>query len=229
MARRFDSINHRRVAGEMKRAYMTVTAALGWIALVLQFYITFTTSLANGKSAAQAIVLYFSFFTILTNLLVALVLTSSVRAPDSSWGRFFSRPVVASGTAAYIVIVGVTYSLLLRETWDPTGLQKIADFLLHDLIPVLYVAYWTLFVAKETLRWRNLVTWLAYPLVYVTFVLVRGAATGVYPYPFLDAGNLGYLRVLANAIGLLVAFLVTGSLVVAIGRWMARRRPAESK
>ena len=44
------------------------------------------------------------------------------------------RPLAAR---EYIAIVGITYSLLLRHMWNPQGTQKIADVLLHDVVPVL--------------------------------------------------------------------------------------------
>jgi hypothetical protein len=63
----------------------------------------------------------------------------------------------------YIAIVGIVYSLLLRHIWNPQGWQIVADVLLHDLIPLLYVAYWVIFVRKSSLLWKHAVWWLAYP------------------------------------------------------------------
>ena len=52
--------------------------------------------------------------------------------------------------------------------------------------------------------------WLIYPLVYLCFALNRGALTSRYPYPFIDAGKLGYASALANTAALLVAFVALG-------------------
>jgi hypothetical protein len=38
--------------------------------------------------------------------------------------------------------------------------------------------------------------------------MVHGAATGWYTYPFLDIADLGYPRVLANIVGLVLVFLI---------------------
>ena len=46
--------------------------------------------------------------------------------------------------AASIVMVGLVYSLALRATWNPQGLQKIADFALHDATPLLFIIAWIL-------------------------------------------------------------------------------------
>jgi hypothetical protein len=203
------------------RICMALTAIIGWFALVLQFYLQVTRALAHGLSVSGAIINYFSFFTILTNLLVVLGLTFSLWMPDSSWGRFFSSSTVRAGTAVYITIVGVTYSLLLRHLWNPQGLQKIADVLLHDVMPVAYLAYWLIFVPKNVLRRKHVLWWLTYPLAYLIYTLIHGWLSGWYPYPFVDVSVLGYPRFLLNVAVLLGAFLGIGLLAVAIGRWMA--------
>jgi hypothetical protein len=202
-----------------RRTWMTAIAAITWFALILQFSVMVCGPAAPGANRGRLIINYFSFFTILTNLLIAVGLTSSLAATNSRWRRFFARPTVESATAVYIAIVGATYSLLLRHLWNPQGAQKLCDILLHDLVPMIYLAYWLVFVSTSTLRWKDVVFWLPYPLVYFGYSLIRGAATGWYPYPFIDARSLGYSTVLANAAVLICAFLAVALLLVAVGRW----------
>ena len=191
---------------------------LAWFGLVLQFYLTLNQSLANHKTVAGAIVFYFSFFTILTNLLVALGTTFPVLAPHSRASSFFNRPSVQTGIAIYIFVVAVVYSLVLRQLWAPTGPQRLADFTLHDLIPFLYVAFWIFYVPKNGLRWVHAIWWLGYPFVYLVYTLIRGSMTRTYPYPFLDAAAVGYSRMLANATALMMVFLGAGLAIVAVSR-----------
>jgi hypothetical protein len=200
-----------------------VLAALGWFGLILQLYVSIATAHANGTSVATAIVNYFSFFTILTNLLVAMVLTQ-LSLHKRSRDPFFTRPAVQATAAVSIAIVGIVYSLVLRQLWDPEGLQKIADIILHDAIPVLYVVYWLWLARSYDLRFRDVPRWLIYPAVYLIYTLIRGAITGRYPYPFLDAGELGYPRVCLNIIALLGAFLTVGLGLLAVNHWVQRRR-----
>jgi hypothetical protein len=173
---------------------------------------------------------YFSFFTILTNLLVALVLTLSLRTMPSTLGAYAGRATVQSAVAVYIAIVGMVYSLVLRNLWDPEGLQRIADVILHDATPVLYLLYWLTFVRKGkgqnvySLHFSRVPAWLAYPLLYLVYSLIRGAITGIYLYPFIDAGKLGYPRVALNAVVLLLAFLGTSLFLVAIDRWIPQSK-----
>lgn len=212
--------------GMGKRAVIAATALTGWFGLLLQFPISIATSRAAGMSMIGAVLTYLSFFTILTNLLAALALTVSWW-PKSHWGGFFSRPIVTSGLATHMAMVGIVYALLLRHTWDPEGLQKIADMVLHDIAPVMFFGCWLIALPKARLSWKNVLFWLLYPLIYLGFILSRGALTRRYPYPFIDAGKLGYPLVLANATALVIAFLVLGLLVLAIGRWMSSHKVAQ--
>jgi hypothetical protein len=205
-------------------------AALGWYALLLQLYLVVVTARTAGISVATAVTNYFSFFTISTNLLIVLVLTLSLKATPSKVSTFARRPTVQSATAVYIAIVGIVYSLTLRNLWAPEGLQKIADVILHDAIPLLYLLYWLMFVlkgahrdegsTKDSLRFQNVPAWLAYPAIYLVYSLARGAVTGIYLYPFIDVGKLGYTRVALNAFVLLCVFLGLSLLLVAIARWV---------
>jgi hypothetical protein len=205
------------------RVYAAAGALLGWFALALQFYLVLVQSRA-GLAMLGAVITYFSFFTTLTNPLVALVFTAIAARPAAGGMRFFLSSSVQAGTTVYIAIVGAVYQLLLRQLWNPQGAQRLADVLLHAVIPVGYVLYWLLFAPRTGLRWKDAVGWLVYPGVYLVYVLARGAVSGLYPYPFVDVNVLGYGGALARAAGLMLVFLGMGLLVVAVGRW-TRERP----
>jgi hypothetical protein len=210
------------------RVYAAAGALLGWFALALQFYLVLVQS-HGGLAMLGVVIVYFSFFTILTNILVALVFTAIAMDPAVGWLRFFSSSPVQAATTVYIAIVGAVYQLLLRQLWNPQGAQWVADVLLHAVIPVGYVLYWFLFAPRAGLRWKDAVGWLVYPGVYLVYVLARGAVSGDYPYPFVDVNVLGYGGVLARAAGLMLVFLGMGLLVVAVGRWTGERRFSTQK
>ncbi len=199
---------------------MSSGAVLGWFALILQFCLTMRSSLAAGRNVPGAALFYLSFFTILTNLMVAAQFSFLLWLPQTRLGRWISRPGVQAASATYIVIVAVTYSLLLRNVWNPQGWQKMADVLLHDVIPLVYVGYWLILAPKQGLRWSDAFRWMAYPLIYLAYSLVRGAVTGEYPYPFIDVSALGYPRTMVNAATLTVAFLSVAWGVILVGRWL---------
>lgn len=208
------------------RSTLAVIAATAWFALVLQLLLM--VQHAAPGTWLHAVVNYFSFFTILTNLLVALGTTVPVLAPHSVAGQFFLRPSSQTAIAVYIAIVGITYSLLLRKMWNPQGAQKIADVGLHDIVPVLYVAFWIFLVPKFTLRWSDAVRWLDFPVLYMAYTLARGFVSHWYPYYFIDVDTIGWSRSLIHAAALLLAFFGLGLLFIAIGRWTARFFPARA-
>jgi hypothetical protein len=203
------------------RIYSVVGALLGWFALALQLYLMLVQS--SGPAMLGTVITYFSFFTILTNLLTALVFTALAFRPETGWGKWFRTPSVQAATAVYIAIVGIIYQLLLRQLWNPQGAQWVADVLLHSVIPIGYVAYWLLFGPRTGLNWKTAVAWLTYPALYLVYILARGAVSGLYPYPFVDVNVLGYGGVLARAALFLLVFLGTGLLVVALARRIRAR------
>lgn len=208
-------MNARR-SGQILTAFAFVAAGVAWFGVFLQLYLSLKLSFANGKTAAEGLLVFFGYFTILTNILVALLLTLTLAAPASSAGRFFKRPGAATATAAAIGLVAITYFLLLRNVWDPKGWQLVADSVLHYVTPILFLVYWWIAVPKETLRWFHIPVWAGYPFGYLVYMLARGKLTGLYPYFFLDAGKLGYGKTLLNGLGVLFIFiLVSGLLLVA--------------
>ena len=65
------------------------------------------------------VITFFSFFTILTNILVATVFTADLLPPG--WGQWFNRPSVQAGTAVYIAIVGTHLSATAAPPMEPAG------------------------------------------------------------------------------------------------------------
>ena len=203
------------------KIFLAVTALLGWFALTAQFYININSGLAP---LPELVTRYFSYFTILTNLIVAVCSTILLLAPGSKWGQFFSKPQTLTAITVYILIVGLIYNVILRFLWKPEGLQMIVDELLHSIIPVLFLLFWLLFVVKDKLQWKNVWPWLIYPLVYIICVLIRGSLSGFYPYPFIDMTQLGLSKVLINSAGIAVLFILMSFLFVGIGRFITKKK-----
>ncbi|WP_348970081.1 Pr6Pr family membrane protein [Pseudomonas atacamensis] len=201
-----------------RQRLITGLAVLGWAGLTIQLYLIFFARLSIGASLLGGLVSFFSYFTILTNTLVATVLTCAVTERESAARRWFLQPWVSSGIAVSIAVVGLAYSILLRHLWHPEGWQFVADELLHDVMPLLFLGYWWCCVPKGTLRLRHLPLWLIYPLVYFIYALLRGHLLGAYAYPFIDVAVLGYPQVLANAGGILVGFVLVGLLIIGLDR-----------
>jgi hypothetical protein len=204
--------------GARLRGYVTTAALAGWAGLGIQQYLIFYSRWTADASLLGGLVSFFSFFTVLTNTLAVVVLSYALVSRPSAGRRFFLQPAVSSGVAVSIVVVGLAYSLLLRHLWSPQGFQFIADELLHDVMPLLFLGYWWCCVPKGTLRFKHIGLWVIYPLVYFAYVLLRGHLLGQYQYPFIDVATLGYPQVLLNAGGILAGFVVIALVIVGLDK-----------
>jgi hypothetical protein len=197
-----------------QRYFQLIIAIITWLALALQLYLQI---MNRTTSVAEAIVRFFSYFTILTNLLVAICFTSLL-SKKNKWYSFFSNNSVLSAITVYIFIVGLVYNLILRSQWNPQGLQLIVDNLLHSITPLLTLIYWFLHVSVRDVQWKQTTGWLIYPALYFVYVLIRGASSGFYPYFFVDVSKLGYQIALQNAGLVTVTFLAVSFLVLWLGK-----------
>ncbi len=214
--------------GGAARRLAILAAIVAWFGVLLQLYLSLKASLANGKTVLEGLVLYFGYFTILTNILVALVLTFPLVAPASSPGRFFLRPGVRTGTAAAITAVGVSYFVLLRNVWNPQGWQLVADAVLHYVTPILFLVYWWIAVPKLALRASHLPRWASYPVGYFLYMLIRGELIGHYPYHFLDVAALGYGKTFVNGLGVLLGFILVSVLLLVAARLQRALGPVDA-
>ncbi len=196
-------------------------ALLGWFALGLQLWLMMSNPAPPGP--ALSLLNFFSFFTILTNILIALSMTFAASPGAGGAAGFFKRASVRTALTLYIAVVGAVYFLILRHTWDPQGWQLVADRLLHYAIPVLALLDWIFVTPKQGLKPAHTLRWLAYPAAYGAYVLLRGAADGFYPYPFLDVSALGYGRALINLAGLVALFAVGGLGFVGLAKFLSRK------
>jgi hypothetical protein len=205
----------------MSRLIAIIGAITGWSAVGIQFYLMMINRTA---SIPETIIRFFSFFTILTNILVAASFTAHVIFRKDR-AKFSRRQGTLAAIAVYITIVGLIYNLVLRSLWEPQGLQRVVDELLHSVIPVLFVFYWLVFVPKDRLVWKDSFSWLAYPLVYLLCILCRGAITGFYPYPFVNVSEIGYGKVLVNSMFIAGAFLLFSFLFIALSKFNTGKSP----
>ena len=214
----------------LSRIAGTLVGIAAWLGLIVQFYVTQTNPNLSDVSPFERTLRYFEYFTIITNLIVAVSLTGSLLLSRTRIGEFFARSSTATAVAVHIAMVGLVYNLVLASLHEFAGAAQLANFLTHILVPLAYVAYWLFFVRKGQVKWTMPFIWLIYPAVYVIYALLRASATGRYPYPFLDVVRLGAQPVFFNAVALTIAFFALGELFVAADKLLARMfrdRPAE--
>lgn len=196
----------------MRRLSAFAIGTMALIALGMQFWLNGDTPGMEPWGARAWDML--RYFTILTNGLVAVVMLREAA----------ERPVGPHwhATAALnITMVGIIYQILLAPPEPLVGLDWWPDALFHAFVPAAALGWWLALAPKST-RFADLPRWLAWPLAYCLYILVRAEFDGKYPYFFLDIPRFGVAIVARNIVGLVAVFAVFGALMVLAGR-LSRR------
>lgn len=174
----------------------------------------------DPPGTAERLIRFFSYFTILSNILVLYTEITLVRNPLRG-GRIWR--VLRLNAIVGIAVTGVIHWFFLRPLLNLHGAPYAADKLLHVAIPLLAVIGWIAFGPRNRINRPDLLPSLVYPVAWVLYTLARGALSRWYPYPFLDVGKHGYGAVVVNCLG--IAILLLGLSVVAM--YVDRRLPPD--
>lgn len=195
------------------RLFAALVSLVACAGLAIQFEATFSTQ----GSVSQALWVLVRFFTILTNILVA------IQFGALALGRTdVATPSRLGGTTIAILLVGIVYALLLDGLHRLTGGALLADFLLHKVTPVIAPIGWLVAAPKGRLTSRDPWIWTLYPLAYLAYALLRGTREGTFAYPFLDYPAHGWLHVAAHALVMAAGFVLVGRGLVRLDRRMGR-------
>ncbi|MGW4486996.1 Pr6Pr family membrane protein [Amycolatopsis sp. NPDC004368] len=206
----------------LTRIWFGVTALVALIGLVTQTFVSAGTP-GRYASAGGRIAHMFSYFTIQSNLLVLLTALAFVAGL-----RLTGLPrVVWLDALVGISVTGIVAHVALAGLLDLSGAALFADVMLHTVTPIVAVVGF-LVAAPRGLRWST-VAWSAlWPLAWLAFTLIRGAQGGFYPYPFVNAAELGYGRVAVNCVLIAVLFVALASIAKVLDSWLTRA-PAETR
>jgi hypothetical protein len=163
---------------------------------------------------------FFAFFTILSNLfgaIVFLMLAARWREHRSS-----ALDLLRGASVVYLTVTFIVVIWLLSGADLQVAIPWV-DFVLHKLFPVVVVLDWLIDPPISWITPRRALAWLAYPLVWLAFTLVRGAIDNWYPYPFLNPVNGGYGSVAFYVTTILVGFLGISAITLWLGNIVRER------
>ena len=205
----------------MKQNYRIICAIIAWVVLSLRFVDMLI--IGEYSSVAETLFVYFGYFTVWANILIALAFTAPLLNPDRKLSNFFTRPAVRAALASYILMVSVVYHMLIVPYWNPQGFTWVTATGLNTVMPILYIIDWLFFAEKRPIFYKHLPYWLIFPAVYGVTSIIRGLLTNVYPYPFLNVTDLGIGNVLFNMFGLVAVFAVVGPIFIVVARLISDR------
>lgn len=193
-----------------------LAAAAVIVAIVGQFAVSW--SMVPDRGAF--VVNFFSFFTILSNALTALLMLvgawiAFTRRDDPGWFN-----LVRACAVTYMATTFVVYNLLLREiSLDQATTVPWSNEILHVWAPLYVVLDWVLAPGRHPIPWARLWTIVVFPLAWVVYTLIRGPIVGWYPYPFLNpAQEAGYGGVAVYVIAIASFILLVGAGILALSR-----------
>lgn len=194
-----------------------IVTAIAFAGLAIQFMATSAEPATHG-SAGMAAWIMLRYFTIWTNLIVALLF-----AALAIGHRRAQSPLLLGGATLSILLVGIIYGLLLRGLLHLSGGALLADTLLHRVVPILVPLWWLIFAPKGQLDWLAPWLWALFPSIYLPYALLRGMAEGRYAYPFIDPIKLGWSGVAFSAAMIALGFIAAGHGLVWMDRRLGRR------
>jgi hypothetical protein len=224
--------------------FRIAAAATALSGVVAGFVVNVDRAARQHEQLGDVMANYFSLFTIVTTLLSVVALAVAAnwaeRHPGSSpepLGIALSLAVVSGP----IFLLGIVYNVLLRglpsavALGDSAGialLDRYAAEVLHVVMPIYFVLDLLLAPRRRALPWWSLGVMVGYPVAWITYTMVRGERVANpdgttpwwYPYPFLDPHLAGGYNAPLLYIAVMTAVLLgIGAMIVAIGRYRARR------
>lgn len=198
----------------------TAVTALGWYPEEQPEGHLYGLNPAGWAGVGPRLADFFSYFTIWSNILVAVVAVMLALDPDRSTRV---RRALRLSSLLMITVTALVYCLVLAPSANLTGWTLATTPLVHVLTPLVTVAGFVVAGPRGWIRRGTLVDALAIPAVWVVFMLVRGVVTGVYPYAFADVATHGYAAVAVNIAGVLALAFVLAGAFWALDRALTRR------
>ncbi|MGW7002448.1 Pr6Pr family membrane protein [Streptomyces sp. NPDC054933] len=200
---------------------MTKSLGSARVAVALLAASALAVTLDQALHTGEGVGNWLSYFTNLSNLFGVAVLSAggvallSGRRPISDGWR--------GAAALYLAVTGVVYWTLLAGQGGRDVIVWAND-VVHGVMPVAAVADWLAGPPARPIRWVRGLPWLAFPLAYLAYSLLRGPFVHWYPYDFLDPRQPGgYLHVTIWTLIVTAAFVFFMLLIVVLGNRLAKR------
>ncbi len=170
---------------------------------------------------------FYVYFTNLSNYMCIGImfaeLIQTVRKKENSYTSIL--PALKFMGIISILLTFFVFNFLLADENTLQNNLSISNVLLHQVLPLMYVADWFLFYEHKKLKWYYPLLSVIIPLVYVGFIFIRaeimnGVGYLIYPYFFLNVNDIGWSGVLRWIGILLITFVIMGYAFVLIDRFI---------
>ena len=173
---------------------------------------------------------FYVHFTNISNFLcIGVMLAALIQTARKKENSY----VTAASLLKFIGMLGILLTFLVfnimlagAEGRDPQANWRVGSLIFHVVLPVMYIADWFLFYERKKCKWYYPIASIAFPLVYVTFLLIQAVILKfdtsilipttttplIYPYFFVNLATQGVPGVLMWIGILSAAFVLVGYL-----------------
>lgn len=195
------------------RVWHALTAGIVLCAIAIQLALVVTdVNIGFGDEPQpldRRLIEFFSYFTIQSNLLVGVTTGMLAFNPQRS-GRVWS--VIRAASMCGITVTIAIYHVVLSSFAAFEGLAAVSNIALHYVVPIFAIVGWIAFGPRDRLSATTLLWAAIWPVAYMIYTFLHGAATGFYPYPFVNVDRLGIGSVLLNAVAVTLLLMAVGAL-----------------
>lgn len=179
----------------------------------------------------------FSFFTLWSNIfclvfmIVLLVKHFTGKDTRSKLLIYFKGMALASITCTFLVYHFSEHKIILPDdTMTSLGLP-VESILAHYVVPYMFILDWLFFQPKGLFRWNHIITWLAFPFIYIVCFFTRCQCNAPeefinvpkYPYFFLNYESIGYGKCFLYILFLVGIFLAVNFIIVFTDSFLNQR------
>ena len=179
---------------------------------------------------------FYVHFTNISNFLcLGVMLAALIQTAKKKEDSFVSVvPILKFIGMLGILLTFLVFNIMLAgaEGRDPQANWRVGSLIFHVVLPIMYIADWFLFYERKKTKWYYPIASIAFPLVYVIFLLIQAIILEfdssilipttttplIYPYFFVNLDTQGVHGVLMWIGILSVAFVVVGYLFFGLDR-----------
>lgn len=184
----------------------------------------------------------FSFFTVQSNIFCFVVMFILLLKYYSGSDKYSKWLVYFKGMALSAIIC-TFFVYHFAESRNKYPLIDIGvfglpprDLLAHYLTPFMFILDWLIFQPKGYFKWRYILTWLAFPIMYFTTFVTRCCCNAPeafinvakYPYFFLDYETLGKRAFIQYILLLTVIMITENTLIISIDKFIYKIKNLKS-
>lgn len=178
----------------MQANKLITTWRMGWGILI---FLSIVAQVIYGNYPnALSVWNFFSYFTVLSNLLMAsLFVTLALNRCDPK-----ELDYVRGATTLYMTFTGLGFAILLKG--NNQELLWWVNIFLHYITPTVMLLDW-LWIKSRSITFLRGIQWLIPPILYLVYTYIRASFTNWYPYTFLNPHIVGMTGASLYIIGLL--------------------------